>query len=333
MGSIHPAGAEPRTASALIEDWAPRIWPELVALAITAATDDRSAGLPWTLACLIRLAWCTAELVHGAGHTLLRRLVDRDPAALTLASVLEHRSATRFATSLFPLAPIGPPEGRHLPIPWTEVGGREPWKLRLKAGGGLLLNFAAVVVAGDALGRLPSHGSLPVQVLLGSVLVANGWLLLASHSDWAAMASGHADRFHCGNFGFITGAKPSVEGDLLPPSAIDRFWTMGLETEIRGAQAGGGMVLVRDGEGQIGFLGHKRINGKRGHLTRSLERGFRRVRRRALRAGCRPLPSSLMAAWHYRFGTSGPLRSLRPTGISGARLSPAVSGRTIRDAG
>ena len=30
------------------------------------------------LACLIRLGWCSAELLHGAGHALLRAMVDND---------------------------------------------------------------------------------------------------------------------------------------------------------------------------------------------------------------------------------------------------------------
>jgi hypothetical protein len=137
-------------------------------------------------------------------------------------------------------------------------------------------------------------------------VAANGVLLVASRSDWQAILSGRAPLFHCGNFGFISAPEMPMAGELLPKSAIARFRTMAMETEIRGAQAGGGLVLARDRRGLSCFVGHKLVNAKRGHLTKALEAGFRRQRHRAVRSGCRPVPSSLLAAWHYRFGTSGP---------------------------
>lgn len=293
--------------SSPIPSWALRIWPELTALALAAAVGGTSR-LPWmlALALMIRVAWCLAELVHGAGHMVLRAVVDGNTGVLRLTNVLEHRSAAQFMGSLLPLAPIGPPDGHHLPIPWTGVGEQEPWKVRLKACGGLLLNAAAAVLAGWLLLRLPPQSPVPILVLVAGVVVANAALLLASRSDWEAIASGHAVRLHCGNFGFISAPEPPHNGELLSPRAIERFDRMGRETELRGAQAGGGLVMAQDRHGQNCFVGHRIVNAKRGDLTPSLEAGFRRQRQRARRAGIRPHPSSLMASWHYRFGTSGP---------------------------
>jgi hypothetical protein len=81
---------------------------------------------------------------------------------------------------------------------------------------------------------------------------------------------------------------------------------MGHETEVRGEQAGGGLVLASDSSGHVRFVGHKVVNKKRNNLTHHLESGFARKRRQAIRAGYRPLGTGTTAAWHYRFGTSGP---------------------------
>ncbi len=282
--------------------WVGCSWPELLAL---MAAGPFGHGVPASLllVCLIRLSWCAAELLHGAGHGLLRALVDNDRSALAMENVLEHRSPGDLLRALAPLAPIGLPDGRGRAVAWVAVGERAPWRVRLKASGGLLANLLVVVLAWSGLASSPAtDDSALIRALLVSVVAANAVLLLASRSDWEAIRSGRAARFHCGNFGFISGADPVAEGELLSPPAIDRFWTMGLETETRGAPAGGGLVLARDRNGQIGFIGHKRITGKRGQLTHSLERSFRRVRHRAARSGWRPLPSGLIAAWHYGIG-------------------------------
>lgn len=293
--------------SSPLPSWALRTWPELTALAITAALGGTSS-LPGTLvlALLIRVAWCLAELVHGVGHMVLRAVVDGNAGALRLTNVLEHRSAAQFMGSLLPLAPVGLPDGQHLPIPWTGVGEQDPWKVRLKACGGLLLNAAAAALAGLLLLQLPSQSPVPMLVLVAGVMAANATLLLASRSDWQALASGHAVRLHCGNFGFISAPEPPRNGELLSNRAIERFDRMGRETELRGAQAGGGLVIAQDRQRQNCFVGHKIVNAKRGELTTSLEASFRRERQRARRSGIRPHPSSLLASWHYRFGTSGP---------------------------
>ncbi len=282
--------------------WVGCSWPELLAL-VVAGLPGHVSPFPLLLPSLIRLSWCSAELLHGAGHALLRAMVDGDAPAVV--DLLEHRSPGEVLRTLAPLGPIGLADGRVRSLPWVAVGDPTPRRVRLKAGGGLLFNLLALALACGGLLAFPAEGSDLVQALLVSVAMANGALLLASRTDWEAISSGRAAFFHCGHFGFISAADPFVRGELLPPPAIDRFRAMGLEMESRGAPSGAGLVLVRDRKGRIGFVGHGMSKGKRGHLTRSLERGFRLAGHRAVRTGRRTRPSGLMAAWHYGPGTSG----------------------------
>jgi hypothetical protein len=296
---------------ATLRVWLLRAWPELSSVAVsfgsclagTASSGLDQAAMVWAtlaLSCGIRLSWCAAELLHGAGHALVRALVDGDASALRLANLLEHRSTAAMIRRLLPLAPIGLADDATLPMPWLEVGSPVRWRVRLKAAGGPLFNALAILV----LMALVSAGLPPV--LLISAIVVNGVMLLASGTDWRAMLSGRASRFYCGNFGFISGPAPSPRGELLPSCAIERLRTMGLQTEIRGAQAAGALVLVGDRHGDPRFVGHKLVNAKRGQLTAALETSFGRRRREAARAGHRPLSAGLLAACHYRFGTSAP---------------------------
>lgn len=305
-GLVH--AAESSTAlirSRSFQIWLLRTWPELIAVAVglgSAHTVDSAVPL-WGLLALssaIRLSWGSAELFHGAGHTLVRGLVDGDVSALSWPSMLEHRSAADLIGRLLPLAPIGLADGTVLPLPWLEVGATAPWRVRVKAAGGLLFNLLAILaLMGPLADGLPPH-------FVAISIAANAALLLASGSDWSAMLSGRASRLHCGNFGLISGPMPSPPGELLPSCAIERLRTMGLQTEIRGAQAAGALVLVGDRQGTPNFVAHKLVNAKRGHLTTALEAGFLRCRRQAARVGCRPLTTGLLAAYHYRFGTSSP---------------------------
>lgn len=291
-------------APAGTDGWVGCCWPELLALQV-AVLLGHAAPLPLLLSSLIRLGWCSAELLHGAGHALLRAIADADRGALAVVNLLEHRPPGEVLRSLAPLGPIGPADGGVRALPWVAVGDPTPWRVRLKAAGGLLFNLLALVLAWGSLESMAAEGSGLVGALLVSVAAANGALLLTSRSDWEAVRSGRAARFHCGHFGFLSGADPSVRGELLPPPAVDRFRAMGVEMESRGAHAGAGLLLVRDRKGRIDVVGHGRINGKRGHLTRSLEGSLRRAGHRALRMGRRPLPSGLIAAWQYGPGSSG----------------------------
>ena len=110
----------------------------------------------------------------------------------------------------------------------------------------------------------------------------------------------------CGNFGFLGQRLPGDGDALLPPRAVEIFKTMGKETEIRGEQAGGAVVLARDPSDRVVFVGHKVVNRKRQNLTRSLESAFSPIRRKASGSGAKPLDKAVMGAWHYRYATSSP---------------------------
>ena len=96
-----------------------------------------SANPFWGLLVLssaIRLGWESAELLHGAGHTLVRGLVDGDASVLRWDNLLEHRTAAELICRLLPLAPIGLAVSTVLTLPWLELGAATPWRVRLKAG-------------------------------------------------------------------------------------------------------------------------------------------------------------------------------------------------------
>ena len=110
----------------------------------------------------------------------------------------------------------------------------------------------------------------------------------------------------CGNFGFLGQRLPEDGDALLPSRAVEIFKTMGKETEIRGEQAGGAVVLARDPSDRVVFVGHKIVNRKRQNLTRSLESAFSPIRQKASGSGAKPLDNAVMGAWHYRYATSSP---------------------------
>lgn len=110
----------------------------------------------------------------------------------------------------------------------------------------------------------------------------------------------------CGNFGFLGQRLPEDGDALLPARAVEIFETMGRETEIRGEQAGGAVVLARDRSDRVVFVGQKVVNRKRQNLTHSLEAAFSPTRRKASRAGAKPLNKAIVGMWHYRYATSSP---------------------------
>jgi hypothetical protein len=281
--------------------------PELIALLKVAALGE-SVWEVLICAQLFRQAWIGAEVIHGVGHSLARALVDQDPTAISLANLLEHRSMMQMAQGLIPLSPMSHPPREGPPIPWLDAGDPEPWKLRLKAGGPLLLHGLVCGWAGIAFLRLQQSGAAGTWIgdLLLGLLFTNLWLVLTSHSDLETLLSGQGALLYCGNFGLIASKEHAGRGELLSPRALEIFEQMGRDTELRGAQAGGGLVMALDRRGDNGFVGHKIVNAKRGDLTPSLKAAFRTKRRRARRNGWRPHPAGLMACWHYRFGTSGP---------------------------
>lgn len=273
-------------------------------------------GIAWCLLTSfgLRVLWNSALLIHGFGHCLIRVLVDQNPAAFTLASILENRTLAEVVRSCMPLQRIVLPSHDSQYLPRIAVGDRTPWKVRSKAMGGVLFNGLAVGWA-----NLYSESLFPLlsgypQSLWANVLgltisvfaIANVIILVCSISDAVAIVSGRADYFYCGNFGLIAQkTDPQLEG-LIPQRWLELFKTMGCETEVRGEQAGGGMTIAQDWSGRSYFVGDKIVNAKRSNLTQSLEKVFHGTRDRAWRAGYRPRYNTIMGVWHYRFGTSGP---------------------------
>ena len=297
-------------------------WPEAVSvlLALGGVNGGTNHGAMASMAVLlmlsvvIRTGWNAAILLHGLGHTVLVAAVDRNGKAVCLDNIAEHQNLQTLARSLVPFQWIGAPWSWEQTLPWMDAGDPTAWKLRVKATGGLIVNGAA---AAGALALIQSPecnleqhiGFVPFWLsnsVVGSLLVSNVLLLVCSRTDWTALLTGQSDCFYCGNFGFIAEREPIPANELLSQQGIERFLTMGHETEVRGEQAGGGVVLAYDKAGHIRFVGEKLVNTKRQNLTLNLESAFSRKRRQAIRAGYRPLNSGITAAWHYRFGTSGP---------------------------
>ena len=66
-------------------------------------------------------------------------------------------------------------------------------------------------------------------------------------SYWAS------NMFYCANFGFIAEQEEVSENELISRQGIERFQLMGHETEARGEQAGGWLVLASDSSGHVTF--------------------------------------------------------------------------------
>ncbi|MEG3858571.1 hypothetical protein [Microcoleus sp. herbarium12] len=66
----------------------------------------------------------------------------------------------------------------------------------------------------------------------------------------------------CGNFGFLGKRIPEDEKALLPTRVVEVFQQMGRETEIRGEQAGGGLILDRCKDDRVVIVGKKILNQK-----------------------------------------------------------------------
>ncbi len=254
---------------------------------------------------LIRLSWQLAILIHGCGHTVAIAIVDRDLAFINKSNVLEHQTIAELWKSLLPGYPIFLPSiGSN--APWVEVGKQQRLAIRLKAMGGICLNAIMVQLAASALplDRSPaSSGRLVITTFISANLVA----IFSSLSDLVAICTGEATCFNCGNFGFV-GKRLAHDGDaLLPPRVVEIFHKMGCETEIRGEQAGGGVVFARDARShRITFVGKKVVNRKRQNLTTSLERAFAPVRQQAVRSGAGAVAEAIVGVWHYRYATSSP---------------------------
>ena len=251
---------------------------------------------------VLRAIWNTAILIHGLGHTITIAFIDRKISTLKISNILEHRSCKSILSSLIPFNSIFMfSSDSNFPL-WLDAGNKTAGAIRLKAMGGISFNILAIALAGIYL----DSGNVVVQFLSQATIAANLAIALSSGSDIYSCWTGKATRFYCGNFGFICQRLEDDEQVLLPERMRNMYYLMGRETEIRGEQAGGGLVIASDRDRQTVFVGKKVVNKKRDNLTNSLEKAFARERGKSQAAKIKPLEYSVTGVWHYRFGTSGP---------------------------
>ena len=258
----------------------------------------------------VRLIYNGAILIHGLGHTIAIAIIDRDWSVVRVSNVLEHRTIQQVLQSLLPgndiFAPILGTEKL-----WLAVGDRTPWRIRSKAIGGIAGNLIAIAVVGLNDSSWSNWFSEDISFAFAKGLLATIWIsanlaiAASSLTDILALFTGVAKYFYCGNFGLICQRTEDDAEILLPERMINMYYQMGRETEIRGEQAGGGLVIASDHNEQIVFVGKKVVNRKRDNLTSSLEKAFLAERNKA-KSRIKPLERTVTGVWHYRFGTSGP---------------------------
>ena len=255
------------------------------------------------LSILFRLIWNSAILIHGLGHTIAIAIVDKQLSTLNVTNILEHRSLGDICKSLLPFHPIFTPLSYDESPLWIAAGEITPWRIRIKAIGGIGFNLMTVMIV---LLFVHKNNNADISLYLSQAsIVANILIAVSSLSDISALISGVAHNFYCGNFGLVAKRLPDDGRQLLPERMVNIYYQMGRETEIRGEQAGGGLVLAHNQDSQAVFVGKKVVNRKRENLTNSLEAGFAPARKNATFAGIHPPESSIIGAWHYRFATSG----------------------------
>ena len=275
------------------------IIPEAIALSIVFSNARLQGSFDiclWLVySVILRFIWNSAIVVHGLGHTVAIALSDRDLSAIKLTNILEHRSIADILKSLLPfnyifIPFISRPLVSH--SPYLMVG--KPRRIRLKSLGGIILNLIVAII----------FYSYTNNFFAQAIIVANSIVACASLSDIEAFVIGVADYLYCGNFGFIAQRQPDDKEKLLPDRMRTIALQMGRETEVRGGQAGGGLVVGKYNNSTV-FVGKKIVNRKRDNLTQSLETAFAPIRNRAIAAGIKPLESTVMGVWHYRYATSG----------------------------
>ena len=280
------------------------IIPEAVALLIVLTTAQRELSdiylslIIYSL--LLRFIWQSAIIVHGLGHTVAIAISDHQLSFFNLTNILEHQTIATILKSLLPchqifipiLSPSASPASPVSLEPYLNTGN--PEGMRLKAIGGIIFNLLITI----------TFAGYSNNFFVQAVIVANLLIAFASLSDLEAMITGVADCFYCGNFGLIARRKPEDGKGLLPSRMVEIAQQMGRETEVRGEQAGGGLVIAKQNNYPV-FVGKKIVNQKRSNLTQSLEAKFASVRNKAIASGIKPLESSITGVWHYRYATSG----------------------------
>lgn len=260
---------------------------------------------------LLRTIWNVSILIHGSGHVLVTAILDREFSFIRTANILENRSPLSISKSCIPCSAIFFPLLSNSTHPWVAVGKANPLAVRIKALGGIFFNAIALTTTLLIAPTISNFATTLSATFAGHWLInafagANLLIILTSLSDLAAVVTGQATCFNCGNFGFVGERLPTDGDELLPARVVAIFHKMGGETEIRGEQAGGGVTIARDRHNQAIFVGEKVINRKRQNLTQSLEAAFSPTRRKAKSAGAQPLSKAVTGIWHYRYATSSP---------------------------
>ena len=284
------------------------IIPEMIALIIVLNTVQTTklsdiCSLLIIYAIALRLIGNSAIIVHGLGHTVAIAFADKELSAFNLTNIFEHQNIDFVLKSLLPFQQIFIPLFSYYPttlLPHLTAGN--PKHIRLKATGGILFNLLVAIIF-----------FWYFQNLFGKTLiVANLLTALSSLSDLEALMTGVADCFYCGNFGLIALRQPDDGDLLLPERMLDIALQMGQETEVRGEQAGGGLIIGKNSSKGLAFasdrnvfVGKKIVNKKRDNLTESLEAAFAPIRNKAILAGVKPLEPTVTGVWHYRYATSG----------------------------
>ena len=295
-----------------------QVIPEAIALHFISPSLEvgfaRSCLLWLACSVAIRLVWQSAIIVHGLGHTIALAIADRELSAINLTNILEHQSIIYILKSLFPchhiFIPILSPgatslkEGnlrRRVVSPYPYLRSGKPEHLKIKALGGIALNLLVAACFNYC------QNSIAMALVVANLLIACGSL-----SDVEAFTTGVADCFYCGNFGLIAQRQQDDGNKLLPDRMRTIVLQMGQETEVRGEQAGGGLVMGKNGNSTV-FVGKKIVNRKRGNLSQSLEAAFAPIRHKAIAVGVKPLEVSVVGVWHYRYATSGTVPSVLET--------------------
>ncbi len=294
------------------------ILPEIIAICVVAfiGIENSNLQLVFSLylgtALILRFVWNSAILIHELGHAVAISAIDRDRQPTlrfnNISDLLKAGNNPNALSSLIPGAPIFIPflSGiKHEDYPSIPAGDAVPWRIRSKAIGGISFNLLA---AATAFVVCSSNLSIPYFLKLACQVftIANLLIAFCSWTDFYALATGISENFYCGNFGFICQRRKGDEGLLLSERMTNIYYQMGRETEIRGEQAGGGLVIAQNQDKQLVFVGDKLVNRKRDNLTNSLERAFALVRQKSQNNGIAPLEMTTTGVWHYRFGTSGP---------------------------
>jgi hypothetical protein len=295
------------------------IFPEMVAIytVVFMGVEYPNVQLFFLLclatAVILRFVWICAILIHELGHAVAVSIIDRQSGLKinhinSVSDILKAGNSPNILSSLIPGASIFIPfipGTSHDNYHFIPAGDQASWRIRLKAIAGIFCNLLAAAMS---FAVCSSSLSIPYLVLLScqAFAIANLLIAFCSWTDLYALATGISENFYCGNFGFICQRQKGDEDRLLSERMTNIYYQMGQETEIRGEQAGGGLVVAQDQEQQIVFVGDKIVNRKRDNLTNSLEKAFASVRQKSQNNGISPLKMSATGVWHYRFGTSGP---------------------------